>query len=121
MTKEEAKFERFMSRSVLLEIAKMLGIADAKILKKPPTGQVTRPSIARYYGEQLIIPQSGEWSMTITITLWLGKFNIDIARRKSVGGVYDGTTLELSYDAANPEFMNDVVRHYHEMQKIGPP
>ncbi len=124
MTKEEAKFERHMSRGILAEIAKALDLGNVRRfgIGKHPTTHVDYPFSVRYYGERLVIPQNnGKWDVTITITLWLGSFRVAISRARYQDGLYTGEGIELEYDAADPKFIDDIVRKYHEVQKDGPP
>ncbi len=124
MTKEEAEFERHMSRSILEEIAKMLGLGQVKYYENDPPSPVydhDHPFIYRCYGERLTVPQDGGWHMVVTVSLWLGVFKVDIGQARFDSGICFKHDHELEYDAADPKLIEKIVAKYTEIQKGNPP
>lgn len=79
LTPDEQEFEREISRSVVREVAKILGYGHVPFVEDEKFGG-TLPFIIRVFGECLVIP--GLADTRLSVTYWQGNFNLDVVVRK---------------------------------------
>lgn len=118
MTKADAEFERFLSDKIVREVGKMLGYRRLRFIEHQQT-RTAGPYITRIYGQRLVIPYEG-WELNLTVTVWDGKVKADLGRGKWDGGVFENQTDEYEFDAADPNFLDDLVKKCREAIVKGP-
>jgi hypothetical protein len=104
MTEE---LERDLARQICCEIAARLKLAADDY------------SIKHYYGSRLTI-NCHDWDCTCTIVFWKGQVKADIGCARSWGGVYGTRSVELTYDAADPRFLDKIVARVERQLEKGP-
>ncbi len=118
MTKQDAEFERHVSDQIVREVGKLLGYTRIRFYENQQE-RTAAPYITRLYGQRLVIPYQG-WELNLTVTLWNGKVKADLGRGVWDGGVYENQTDEYEFDAADPTFIDEIVKKCREAIVRGP-